>query len=88
MRFAEACLAEGSYYSSRWKNLAVVIEGYAGLLIPSTYFLTLLYLFNADFTDLYYPESGENRVAAGRKRARVRPTLTGFACQKRILRAM
>ena len=41
----------------RWKRLAQQIEAYAALLIPSSYFLVMIFLLNSTFTDKYNEDS-------------------------------
>ena len=48
-----ACRAEGAYHSARWKRLSLKIESYAALIIPFSYFIALIFLFNSKFTDMY-----------------------------------
>ena len=44
---------ERAYYSMKWQGAAQVVEAYARHLIPSTYCVTLAWLFVADFRDDY-----------------------------------
>ena len=52
-----ACRAEEVYHVVRWKRLADQIEAYAALLIPSSYFLVMIFLLNSTFTDKYNEDS-------------------------------
>ena len=55
--YKNACNAEEAFHRARWKRVSLVIESYAGILIPMAYFIALVHLFSATYHDKY--SSGE-----------------------------